>query len=118
MAGLSTLWRRSAGVLMALLLSVLVVGPALDAALCECDRVTIVSDAGADRLSASIPADGADPDDLGGCVLGHCQHAPYSVPSPVVIATEPRFEPQRHVALQAMPLMSEPTFGLKRPPRA
>jgi len=103
---------------MALLLSVLVVGPALDAVVCECDRMTIASDAGADQLSASVPDDGADPDDLGGCMLGHCQHAPYNVPSPVVVATEPRFESQRHMALQATPLMSEPTFGLKRPPRA
>lgn len=122
MAGLST-WRSWAGrLLAALVLTVLTLGPSLDALICKDEgglsaaaaESTVIALQDADHSNASHQLDG-----LGTCVHGHCHHpAPY-VPADVAVSDiAPTGTLGRYrMVTDAVPT-SDAQFGLIRPPRA
>jgi hypothetical protein len=117
MAELSHIWRRMAVALMALLLGVLTFGPALDAAVCEPETVSAIL---ASDTAAASPVDGHghDANVDAACLHGHCHHAAFDLPSLAGLSEESVSVIARHDALRLAAPTSDPTFGLKRPPRA
>lgn len=103
--------------LMALLLGVLAFGPALDAAVCEPEAAAAVM---ASDHGASAPDDGYghDVDADAACIHGHCHHAAFDVPGLGAVSDEAVSVAARHDPSASAGPTSDPTFGLKRPPRA
>lgn len=112
--------------LAALVLTLLTFGPALDGLLCRDEdslsatlaMLTPTADAGADLVSH--PDGGApSPEDKGVCLHGHCHHPTPYVAAVGVAAERPvRLAAADHALATGRPPTSEPTYGLKRPPRA
>ena len=112
--------------LAALVLTLLTFAPGLDGVLCRDE----------DSLSAAVAtltsaaADGGDlashdergapsPQDKGVCLHGHCHHSTPYVGALEVAAERPvRLAAADHVLEPGRRPTPEPTFGLKRPPRA
>lgn len=115
----SSWWRRLGAALSALVLAVLVLGPSLDAIICHDDLS--MSAAAAEALTERA-APHQDRSDHGGdglaCVHGHCHHG--SAYAPVAFAAVEGREALRaeHKLFRVRVEISDPKFGLKRPPRA
>lgn len=120
MAGLSHIWRRVAMALMALLVGVLAVGPAADAAVCEPEAVAAVATEVDHQLG--LPDGGhAHGDGLAAdaaCLHGHCHHAAFDLPVLAPLGEHGLSVTARPERRPDAALPPSPIFGLKRPPRA
>lgn len=126
MRGLVSSWRACGGLLVALVLAVLVMGPSLDALLCRDDAAAhaVAGATGQDLLAAQdAPADADDDgdDDAGPCVHGHCHHgASVGAPPAIAIAIADRASGTGtlHPLVEVSLPPGQSPFGLDRPPRA
>lgn len=121
MAGASTWARSLRGMIAALLLAVLTLGPSVDALICG-DEAGAAA-AAAEVQTVIVQATPDTPDDHGSgmsdvCIHGHCHH--YAPFVPILGAGEQAtIEPSaQHDWWQTTIRKSDPHFGLKRPPRA
>jgi hypothetical protein len=110
--------------LAALVLAVLTLGPGLDGLLCR-DEGGLSAAAATLAVAAEAGPDGQDEDHTPGpphqdaCLHGHCHHAsPYVDAARVATDRPPRLAAVDHALQPASPPASQPTSGLKRPPRA
>lgn len=124
MAGRSTWWRRLGGLLAALVLAVLTMGPSLDALICGGEdgmsAAAAVQTVDSDHAVAVEDGHGQSPHDgdLTPCMHGHCHHgAPY-VPAALSDAEEPSVLTDGHDLDRVTVVTSDRHFQLKRPPRS
>lgn len=112
--------------LATLVLTLLTFAPALDGLLCRDEdslsavvaTLTPAADAGA-ALASHQDRGAPTPDDKGVCLHGHCHHPTPYVGAADLSAERPvRLAAADHVLEPGTSPPSEPTFGLKRPPRA
>lgn len=122
----SSWWRKVGMTFAAFVLTLLTFAPALDGMLCRDEdslsavvaTLTPAADVGAD-LASHHDRGPPTPDDRGVCLHGHCHHPTPYVGAVVASAERPiRLAAADHLPEPARPPTSEPTFGLKRPPRA
>jgi len=121
MARTSPWWRKVGMALAALVLTVLTLGPGLDGLICR-DEGSLSAVAAELPLAAS-PADDAGPAPLderpGICVHGHCHHSAPYVPATLAAGelSAPLLAVAHPFVRNRVPI-SDPKFGLIRPPRA
>lgn len=119
----TTGWRRIRGLMAALVLAVLVLGPGMDAYVCRDEGVpsaTAASSAVVAAQDAAIHTDAGhaeDGDGLGPCAHGHCHPVFFTSPHSAQIG-EAKAVTQRLLPPQASVVRSDMQFGLMRPPRA
>lgn len=126
MTGYSTWWRRLGGLLAALVLVVLALGPGLDTMVCGGEggmSAAAAESVGADHstaVSADIGHAGDQDHDQGldPCIHGHCHHSAAYVPIGLGAVPEAQVLPARHVIALATVTALDRKFQLKRPPRA
>jgi hypothetical protein len=119
---LASAWRKVGGLLVAGLLAVLVLSPAVDALICKDDgTVAVQAPNGHVTLAVADDADEVSGHPLGAagtCPHGHCHHGTsYTVADPVDVATAPATRVGRTLVSTRLPPSSAPP-GLDRPPRA
>lgn len=120
MAGASSWARSLRGLVAALLLAVLTLGPTVDSLVCGGD----VSFAAAASEAQIVNVQASQlPDDHGSgmadvCMHGHCHHYAPFFPAQGVGEHSVNESPAAHDSLRATIRTSDPHFGLKRPPRA
>ena len=114
-------WRKVGMVLAALVLTVLTLGPGLDGRICR-DEGSL-SAVAAELPVAAAPADDAGPPPLdegrGICIHGHCHHSAPYVPATLAAGelSAPLLAVAHPFVRNRVPI-SDPKFGLIRPPRA
>ena len=118
MVGLADIWRRLAGTLAALLVSVLVLAPALDRAVCGPSESPAVATAHVAEAPGLADADHDHDDAAGACIHGHCHHAAYDLPTLAPATGEGLWTTARLGAPPVAELATATHFGLMRPPRA
>lgn len=123
MARTSTWWRRLGTALAALVLTVLTLGPGLDGLICR-------DDGGLSASAAEMAVSAADAHELehgrdagpcvhGACVHGHCHHGgPYVAADFAVAETQHDLRRTGQSPPRGRVPISDPQFGLMRPPRA
>lgn len=109
--------------LAGLVLALLTFAPALDGLLCrdEASLSAVVASMSpaADSLVAHQDHGAPAPQDKGVCLHGHCHHPTPCVGALDLAAERPvRLAAADHALATGRPPTSEPTYGLKRPPRA
>ena len=110
-------WRRLACGPAACLLAVLVLGPALDGAVCETDPAEAAAHAmGASDHAQEAPDQQSDRD--GPCVHGHIHQISAAAPATPLVAVSARIEPQVYDLALGSPPVTGRHFQLIRPPRA
>lgn len=115
MKRLSTQWRRWAGALTACLLAVLVLGPALDAVVCEQDGAVVSVISG---VQTDHQPDGRHSEPAGVCVHGHCHQAFSEAPAIQTAVASTRADPQIYPMTPERVRVTNRQFKLIRPPRA
>ncbi len=116
MANLGT-WRKLISTaLFALVITFVSLGPSLESLLCHEEGGAVAAALSQDSFTApDAPAD--DHDAEGPCVHGHCHHVVAFAPPMAAAALIPAISPIERTTAEDRLLYSDPTFGLKRPPR-
>jgi len=114
-------WRKLGAVLAVLVLSMLSFGPTLDGLMCHDEGGASVGSATAH--TATVAADHSDVSTSDGalsvCAHGHCHHSTSYIPALATFPSEGRIRPSdSHRLLRERVRISDPKYGLERPPRA
>ena len=118
---LASAWRKVGGLLVAALLAVLVLSPAVDALICKDDSaVSAQTSSGHAALAVADDVDEVAGHPLGAagtCPHGHCHHgATYTAADPADLVTAPPTRVGHTLISTRLPPSSAPP-GLDRPPR-